>query len=101
RAAPCSTDTYEVTVRGGRVVSASGTPGGGPIAEDSTVLVGREEGARQLRRVATGDAVTVTHRLVASGSGTAFGFALGGCPVLSGGQPLPGLDDRTSAVRTA
>ncbi|WP_308114615.1 phosphodiester glycosidase family protein [Streptomyces sp. ISL-12] len=101
RGAACSTDTYEVTVRGGRVVSASGTPGSGPIADDTTVLVGREEGARQLRKVATGDAVTVTHRLVASASGATFGFALGGYPVLSGGQPLPGLDDRTSAVRTA
>lgn len=101
RSAPCSTDTYEVTVRGGRVVAASGAPGRGPIADGTTVLVGREEGARQLRKVTTGDAVTVTHRLVASASGTAFAFALGGCPVLSGGQPLPGLDDRTSAVRTA
>ncbi|MEU4658073.1 phosphodiester glycosidase family protein [Streptomyces sp. NPDC023723] len=101
RAAACSTETYEVTVRDGRVVSASGTPGGGAIASDTTVLVGREEGARQLRKVATGDAVTVRHSLVASASQEAFGFALGGYPVLSGGKPLPGLDDRTSAVRTA
>ncbi|MGC3002508.1 phosphodiester glycosidase family protein, partial [Streptomyces sp. G35A] len=48
RAAPCSGDTHEVTVRGGRVVSTAGTPGSGPIAPGSTVLVGREEGARTL-----------------------------------------------------
>ncbi|WP_414495359.1 phosphodiester glycosidase family protein [Streptomyces sp. CRN 30] len=101
RAAACSTDTYEVTVRGERVVSVSDTPGSGAIASDTTVLVGREEGARQLRKLGTGDSVRVTHRLVASGSQEPFGFALGGYPVLSGGEPSAGLDDRTSAVRTA
>ncbi|MEU3696923.1 phosphodiester glycosidase family protein [Streptomyces griseoviridis] len=101
RAAACSPDTYEVTVRGGRVVSASGAPGDGPVAADTTVLVGREEGARQLRKLASGDAVTVTHRLVAAVSQEPYGFAVGGYPVLSGGRALPGLDGRTSAVRTA
>ncbi|MGW0336394.1 phosphodiester glycosidase family protein [Streptomyces sp. NPDC003011] len=101
RAAPCSTDTYEVTVRQDRVVSVSGTPGGGPIAAGTTVLVGREAGARQLRKLFEGEAVTVRHRLVASATLIPFRFALGGYPVLRGGQPLPGLDDRTSAVRTA
>ncbi|MFI8189462.1 phosphodiester glycosidase family protein [Streptomyces sp. NPDC085946] len=100
RAAPCSADTYEVTVRGGRVVSAARTPGSGAIPPDTTVLVGREAGAQRLRTLATGDEVTVAHRLVAA-SGTSYSFALGGYPVLGGGQPLPGLDDRTSAVRTA
>ncbi|MFJ6645384.1 phosphodiester glycosidase family protein [Streptomyces sp. NPDC091290] len=101
RAAPCSTETYEVTVRRGRVVAASDTPGGGPVAAGTTVLVGREEGARRLRKFFVGERVTVRHRLVAAASRVPYRFALGGYPVLSGGRPLPGLDDRTSAVRTA
>ncbi|MGA5898906.1 phosphodiester glycosidase family protein [Streptomyces venetus] len=101
RAAPCSTDTYEVTVRDGRVVSAADTPGSGRISEGTTVLVGREAGAQQLRKLSTGDAVEVEHRLVAAGNGVPYRLALGGYPVLTGGRPLPGLDDTTSAVRTA
>ncbi|MEU6551697.1 phosphodiester glycosidase family protein [Streptomyces sp. NPDC046915] len=101
RAAPCSTDTYEVTVRHNRVLSASDKPGSGPIAAGTTVLVGREAGAQRLRKLSTGERVTVRYRLVASGSGVRYRFALGGYPVLRGGQPLPGLDRVTSAVRTA
>ncbi|MFH9006173.1 phosphodiester glycosidase family protein [Streptomyces afghaniensis] len=101
RAAPCSTDTYEVTVRDGQVVSAADTPGSGPIAAGTTVLVGREAGAQQLRKLSAGEAVEVEHRLVAATDGVAYRLALGGYPVLAGGRPLPGLDDTTSAVRTA
>ncbi|WP_167409719.1 phosphodiester glycosidase family protein [Streptomyces africanus] len=101
RAAPCSTDTYEVTVRDGEVVSTADTPGSGPIAAGTTVLVGREAGAQQLRKLSVGEAVEVEHRLVAATDGAAYRLALGGYPVLTGGRPLPGLDDTTSAVRTA
>ncbi|MFR0354235.1 phosphodiester glycosidase family protein [Streptomyces sediminimaris] len=101
RAAPCSTDTYEVTVRGGRVVAASDTPGSGVIAAGSTVLVGREAGARRLRKLFEGEPVRVTHGLVAARSRIPYSFALGGYPVLRGGEPLSGLDDTTAAVRTA
>jgi hypothetical protein len=101
RAAPCSTDTYEVTVRHHRVVSMSGTPGSGPIPAGTTVLVGREAGARQLRTFFEGESVKVRHRLVASATRVPYRFALGGHTVLRGGQPLPGLDDRAAAVRTA
>ncbi|MEU6819520.1 phosphodiester glycosidase family protein [Streptomyces atriruber] len=101
RGAPCSTDTHEVTVRGGRVVASSDTPGAGPIDPGSTVLVGREAGAQELRKLSAGDWVHVKHRLVASGSRMPLRFALGGYPVLRGGAPLPGLDGVTSAVRTA
>ena len=45
--------------------------------------------------------MAVRHRLVAATSRVPYRFALGGYPVLAGGRPLPGLDDRTSAVRTA
>ncbi|MER8008205.1 phosphodiester glycosidase family protein [Streptomyces sp. NPDC094149] len=101
RGAACSTDTYEVTVRRGRVVAVADAPGRGPIAAGTTVLVGREEGARQLRKFTEGEPVKVTHRLVASHSKVAYRFALGGYPVLRRGQPLPGLDGTTAAVRTA
>ncbi|MFE7853082.1 phosphodiester glycosidase family protein, partial [Streptomyces sp. NPDC057403] len=101
RGAACSTDTYEVTVRRGRVVAAADTPGRGPVAAGTTVLVGREEGARQLRKFSEGEPVKVTHRLVAAHSKVAYRFALGGYPLLRRGQPLPGLDGTTSAVRTA
>ncbi|WP_314413631.1 phosphodiester glycosidase family protein [Streptomyces kroppenstedtii] len=101
RAAPCSTDTYEVTVRDGRVVSSADTPGSGTIASDTTVLVGREAGAQQLRKLSVGERVVVRHRLVAGASKTPYRFAIGGYPVLRGGQPLAGLDDVTAAVRTA
>lgn len=63
--------------------------------------MGREAGAQQLRKFFEGERVTVRHRLVASKSRVPFRFALGGYPVLDDGQPLPGLDNRTSAVRTA
>lgn len=101
RAAPCSTDTYEVTVRSGKVVATADTPGSGPIAAGTTVLVGREAGAQHLRKLSVGAAVTVRHRLVAASAKLPYRFALGGYPVLDDGLPLPGLDDTTSAVRTA
>lgn len=101
RGAPCSTDTHEVTVRDGRVVESVGTPGSGPVARGSTVLVGREAGAQELRKLSIGDRVHVRHRLVAAESRIPFRFALGGFPVLRDGAPLPGLDSVTSAVRTA
>ncbi|MFF4548699.1 phosphodiester glycosidase family protein [Streptomyces sp. NPDC001435] len=101
RAAACSKDTYEVTVRGGQVVSASTTPGKGPIGAGTTVLVGREAGAQQLRKLSLGERVSVSTRLLPSASKTPYRFALGGYPVLRDGQPLAGLDNATAAVRTA
>ncbi|MER7676402.1 phosphodiester glycosidase family protein [Streptomyces sp. NPDC096934] len=100
RAAACSTDTYEVTVRDGRVVSGSATIGAGAIAEDTEVLVGREAGADRLRALRTGDRVKVSHRLE-SASGKRLHCAVGGFPVLRDGEPLPGLDTKTAATRTA
>ncbi|MET8859580.1 phosphodiester glycosidase family protein [Streptomyces sp. NPDC004579] len=101
RAAPCSTDTYEVTVRHGRVVSAADAPGSGPISRGTTVLVGREAGARKLRKLSVGETVGVRHRLVAKSSKVPYRFAVGGYPMMTDGVPLPGLDDSTTAVRTA
>ncbi|MFI1534959.1 phosphodiester glycosidase family protein [Streptomyces anandii] len=100
RSAPCSTDTYEVTVRDGRVVGTSGSPGSGAIPAGTTVLLGREAGAGELRKLLRGETVRVEHRTVAA-SGAAYTFAVGGFPVLRHGMPVPGLDDSASAVRSA
>ncbi|MEU8620603.1 phosphodiester glycosidase family protein [Streptomyces sp. NPDC048623] len=101
RAAACTAETYEVTVRGGQVVAVADTPGSGPVAEGTEVLVGREEGARRLRALAVGDPVRVRHGLVAEGSSVPYRFAVGGFPLLRDGTALPGLDAVTAAVRTA
>ncbi|CAL9600492.1 phosphodiester glycosidase family protein [Streptomyces sp. enrichment culture] len=103
RGAPCSAETYEVRVRGGRVVGVADAPGAGAIAPGTQVLVGREAGARWLRGLAVGDRVRVAHRLVAVGAepGVSFRFAVGGYPVLRDGRPLAGMDAVTSAVRSA
>lgn len=101
RAAPCSAETYEVTVRAGRVTSVAEKPGGGPITEGTKVLVGREAGARELRRLSVGDPVSVRHRLVAERTQAPYRFAVGGFPVLRDGVPLDGLDRVAFAVRSA
>ncbi|MER5526037.1 phosphodiester glycosidase family protein [Streptomyces sp. NPDC002677] len=101
RAAGCSTDTYEVRIRGGRVVATADSPGSGAIAAGTTVLLGREAGADKLRRLTEGERVTVRRQVVASASKVPYRFAVGGYPVLRGGEPLAGLNDTTAAVRTA
>ncbi|MER5585153.1 phosphodiester glycosidase family protein [Streptomyces asoensis] len=100
RAAACSTRTYEVTVSKGRVVSTSAAPGSGTIAAGTTVLVGREAGAQRLKRLVKGQAVAVRYGLT-SAAGSAYGFAVGGYPILSGAKAPAGLDTSVSAVRTA
>ncbi|TJZ58696.1 phosphodiester glycosidase family protein [Streptomyces piniterrae] len=100
RAAPCSAETAEVTVSHGRVVALSERPGGGGIAPGSVVLVGREEGARQLRELRIGDPVSVGHRLVGRGP-SPLRCAVGGFPIVRDDRPVAGLDTVTAAVRTA
>ncbi|MEV5955170.1 phosphodiester glycosidase family protein [Streptomyces sp. NPDC051987] len=101
RAAGCSTDTYEVRIRAGRVVATSASPGSGPIAAGTTVLLGREAGADRLRALTKGERVSVRERVTASAGWIRYRFAVGGYPVLRGGEPPAGLNDTTSAVRTA
>ncbi|MGW2962334.1 phosphodiester glycosidase family protein [Streptomyces sp. NPDC001220] len=101
RAAGCSTDTYEVRIRGGRVVATADSPGSGAIAAGTTVLLGREAGADKLRELTKGERVTVRRQMVASASKVPYRFAVGGYPVLRNGEPPAGLDDTTTAVRTA
>ncbi|WP_199431399.1 phosphodiester glycosidase family protein [Qaidamihabitans albus] len=100
RSAPCSAETEEVVVRRGVVVAERDTPGAGAIPEDTVVLVGREAGADELEALDPGDRVVVRHRLVAAAL-PPFRFAVGGFPILRGGTPLPGLDTRALAPRTA
>lgn len=100
RAAPCSTDTTEVTVRHGRVAALRDAPGAGGVAVGSVVLVGREEGARQLRKLHLGERVSVSHHLAGRGPGR-LRFAVGGFPIVRNGAPVDGLDSGAVAVRTS
>ncbi|MEH1163870.1 phosphodiester glycosidase family protein [Micromonospora sp. CPCC 205539] len=100
RNAPCSTHTYEVTVRHGMVTSVGQTPGAGEIPSDAEVLVGREGGADTLDDLVVGDRVQVDEKLVSEGR-PKLTFAVGGAPILRAGAPLAGLDAKTAAVRTA
>lgn len=100
RAAPCSTDTAEVTVRRGRVTAVEDAPGAGGVPSDSVVLVGREEGARQLRALDIGEPVRLAPRLVGR-SPTPLRFAVGGFPIVRDDEPVAGLDTVAVAVRTS
>ncbi|MCG5435289.1 phosphodiester glycosidase family protein [Micromonospora foliorum] len=100
RSDPCSTHTYEVTVRAGVVTAVGPTPGAGAIPADTQVLVGREGGADALDDLAVGDRVQVRDKLVSAGK-PKLTFAVGGAPILRDGAPLAGLDTRTAAVRSA
>ncbi|MCQ4079137.1 phosphodiester glycosidase family protein [Streptomyces sp. RB6PN25] len=100
RAAPCTSDAYEVTLRQGRVRAVSAQPGAGPIAPGTVVLLGRESGAQVLRRLRVGEPVRVGAHLMASDH-VPLRFAVGGFPILRGGTPLAGLDDTAAATRTA
>lgn len=101
RAASCSDDTYEVTVRAGKVSRVATAPGRGAIPAGSVVLVGREAGADDLRKLEVGDRVSVSTSLVAAGSRTPYRFAIGGFPILRDGSALTGLNDTTAATRTS
>ncbi|MBG6065060.1 phosphodiester glycosidase family protein [Micromonospora ureilytica] len=100
RSDPCSTHTYEVTVRDGVVTTVGQTPGAGAIPADTQVLVGRESGADALDDLAVGDRVQVREKLVSAGK-PKLTFAVGGAPILRDGAPLAGLDAKTAAVRSA
>lgn len=101
RADGCSTDTYEVAVRQGRVAATASAPGAGAVPEGTTVLLGRDAGADRLRTLRVGDPVAVSEHLAPAATAIPYVFAVGGFPVLRDGAPLPGLDTRTAATRTA
>ncbi|MGW1793698.1 phosphodiester glycosidase family protein [Streptomyces tubercidicus] len=100
RAAPCSTETAEVTVRHGRVTAVGEVPGAGGVPVGSVVLVGREDGARQLRTLRIGEPVEVSSYLVGRRPGR-LRCAVGGFPIVRDGAPLAGLDTVAVAVRTS
>ncbi|MER7674118.1 phosphodiester glycosidase family protein [Kitasatospora sp. NPDC096128] len=100
RKAPCTAQTREVTVRQGRVAAVSDTPGSGPIPAGSTVLLGREAGARALAGLPVGAPVAVDYRLESS-EPVPFRFALGAYRLLRDGQALAGLDATAVEPRSA
>jgi hypothetical protein len=98
RGAPCSTDVAEATVRHDVVTAVDDTADAGQIPPDTTVLVGREEGADALRRLEPGERVRIGHRLTGPRH---LWFALGGFPILRDGVAPPDLDPVSAAARTA
>jgi hypothetical protein len=109
RGAPCSADIAEVTVARGMVTHVGDAIGEGAIPPDTTVLVGREQGADALRTMRPGDLVSVDYHLTSDLPGYhltsdvpgRFQFAVGGYPILRNGQPLTDLDTVNAAPRTA
>ncbi|WP_042148470.1 phosphodiester glycosidase family protein [Paucisalibacillus sp. EB02] len=98
---PGASNVYEVFVQDGVVVSTSNQAGNGVIAADSFVLVGRETGATKLQELSIGDEVAVSYAPRVDGD-SMMNFAIGGNVVLVDNGTVPkGLDDTTTAPRTA
>lgn len=96
RNAPCSFDTAAVLVRDGKVVGSADP--GGQLPPDTSLLLGRDAGAAELRALSQGQKVQISTALTGS---FRFRHALGGLPLLRGGQPTLGLDARSRSPRTA
>ncbi|MFJ8884713.1 phosphodiester glycosidase family protein [Streptomyces sp. NPDC102402] len=93
----------EVAVRDGKVVSRPGTPGSGPVPEDTVVLVGREAGAGLLAGLEPGDPVGIEYR-ARTDSGAVPRTAVGGRELLvvdGAAQNHDGEGNNTAAPRTA
>ncbi|MRG86217.1 phosphodiester glycosidase family protein [Salinibacillus xinjiangensis] len=91
----------EVEIKDGKVVKVSDQTGQGPIDENSFILVGREDGANQLEKLAVGDPIKVSYAPKVDGE-TLMEFAVGGnVKLVENGEVPADLDDRTSAPRTA
>lgn len=89
-----------VVVRDGEVTAVRPEPVGGRIPSGTQLLVGRDDGARQLGALQVGDDVDVTARLVPE-SGRPLHFAVGGSPILQDGEPTEDLGDAQRAPRSA
>lgn len=90
---------YEVMVVDGKVTSVTEGAGSGEIPENAFVLVGREKGAEALKTLSVGDEVNVEY---APKSDIDVTFAVGGnIKLVESGEIISGLDDTTSAPRTA
>ncbi|MFJ2113716.1 phosphodiester glycosidase family protein [Streptomyces sp. NPDC087850] len=93
----------EAAVRDGRVVSVTGRAGTGPIGPGTTVLVGREAGARALAALRPGDPVAVAFRPRTDG-GPVPRTAVGGRELLvvdGVARDHEGRPNNTAAPRTA
>ncbi|MFF5897772.1 phosphodiester glycosidase family protein [Streptomyces argenteolus] len=93
----------EVAVRDGSVVSVSGSPGSGPVPEDTVILVGREAGAALLRALEPGDPVSLEYHARTDG-GPVPRTAVGGRELLvvdGVAQNHDGEGNNTAAPRTA
>ncbi|MFF2189217.1 phosphodiester glycosidase family protein [Streptomyces sp. NPDC058155] len=98
-----ATPTAEVAVRDGKVVTVTGTPGTGPIEPGTTVLVGREAGAVQLKALRPGDPVAMEYSPRTNG-GPLPRTAVGGRELLvvdGVAQNHEGQGNNTAAPRTA
>ena len=98
-----ATPVAEALVRDGKVVEVTGRPGTGPIAPDTTVLVGREAGAGLLAALRPGDPVALEYR-PRTDSGPVPRTAVGGRELLVvDGVPQnhEGEGNNTAAPRTA
>ncbi|MFE7122849.1 phosphodiester glycosidase family protein [Streptomyces sp. NPDC057617] len=98
-----ATPVAEAAVRDGKVVSVSAAPGTGPIAEGTTVLVGREAGAVALAALRPGDPVALEFR-PRTDSGPVPRTAVGGRELLvvdGVARSHEGEGNNTAAPRTA
>ncbi|MEQ3554356.1 phosphodiester glycosidase family protein [Pseudonocardia nematodicida] len=99
RDAPCAPDRLEVVVADGAVTDVR-PPGGGPIPPGQQILAGRDEGAAALRALEPGDPVGIRYGLTPE-SGADPETAVGGSPILRGGEPVPGVDAGAREPRSA
>jgi hypothetical protein len=97
-------DAAEVTVRRGHVTSTAAPPGAGAVPEDTTVLVGREDGAKELKELKPGDAVSMAYHARTDDEGGVPRTAVGGRGLLVvDGRPQnwEGKPNNDTAPRTA
>ncbi|HEX5568993.1 MAG TPA: phosphodiester glycosidase family protein, partial [Streptomyces sp.] len=99
-----ATEVTEVTVTGGRVTGVAGAPGSGAVPEGTTVLLGREAGAKALAELVPGDAVSWEYGLRTDGGADLPRTAVGGRGVLvldGVPQNWDGRPNNAAAPRTA
>ncbi|MFW6689737.1 phosphodiester glycosidase family protein [Streptomyces sp. MAR4 CNX-425] len=99
-----ATEVTEVAVRDGRVTEVTEGPGKGAIPEGTTVLVGRDTGAKLLGRLVPGDRVGVEYDVRTDDGSPVPRTAVGGRGVLvEDGVPQDweGRPNNTAAPRTA
>lgn len=97
-------DSAEVRVRNGRVSAEAGEPGTGPIAKGTTVLVGRDAGAKALEELERGEPVSLRYDLRTDDGSPLPRTAVGGRGVLvADGRPQDweGRPNNAAAPRTA